>query len=152
MIRVAIDTNVLVYRHDPGEPERQPRARQVMDLIKEHAHGIVPVQCLAELSNVALRKLEGPPTAEEVLAMVAGFRNLFDIVPLGPDVVNEALRGVRDHQFAYYDAQIWAAARRAQATILVSEDFNPGAVLGGITFLNPFTDAGLAALQEAVIV
>ena len=26
-------------------------------------------------------------------------------------IVLEALRGVRDHQISYYDAQIWASAR-----------------------------------------
>lgn len=37
------------------------------------------------------------------------------------------------------DAQIWAAARLAGITIVLTEDFNSGAVIEGVRFVNPFT-------------
>jgi predicted nucleic acid-binding protein len=58
-------------------------------------------------------------------------------LPLTSPVVLEALRGVREHLLSYYDAQIWALARLGQVAMALSEDFNPGAVLDGVSFTNP---------------
>ena len=60
---------------------------------------------------------------------------VFDLTPL---IVLEAARGVRDYQMSYYDAQIWATARLNQIPVIFSDDFNVGATLEGIQFINPF--------------
>lgn len=52
-------------------------------------------------------------------------------------IVLEAVRGVRDYQLSYYDAQIWACARLNQIPVIFSEDFNHG-ILEGINIINPF--------------
>ena len=62
----------------------------------------------------------------------------WEIIPLTPAVVLEAARGVRDYQLAYFDAQIWATARLNQIPVIFSEDFNTGAILEGVHFVNPF--------------
>ena len=64
-------------------------------------------------------------------------RGIFPVHNLTPMIVLEALRGVRDHQISYYDAQIWASARLNQIPAIFSEDFNQG-VLEGVRFVNPF--------------
>ena len=51
-------------------------------------------------------------------------------------VVLEALRGVRDYQLSYYDAQIWATARLNRVPVVFSEDFHHG-VLEGVHIVNP---------------
>ena len=61
---------------------------------------------------------------------------VLDVTPL---IVLEAARGVRDHMLAYYDAQIWATARLNQIPTIFSEDFNTGAILEGVRFVNPFS-------------
>jgi predicted nucleic acid-binding protein len=55
-----------------------------------------------------------------------------------PSILVETARGARDHDLAYYDAQIWASARLNQVTIVFSEDFSDGQVLEGVRFVNPF--------------
>lgn len=52
-------------------------------------------------------------------------------------IVPEALRGVRNYQLSYYDAQIWVAPRLSQISVVFSEDFNPS-TLEGVQFVNPF--------------
>lgn len=138
MRRVAIDTNVLVYRYDPRDQVRHARAKAVIGSISRSGAGIIPVQCLAEFSNVGLRKLGDVMTPNEVREAVDLLRTVFETVPLTAAVVLEALRGAADHQMSYYDAQVWAAARLAQAEVLVSEDFNSGSSIGNVTFVNPF--------------
>jgi predicted nucleic acid-binding protein len=55
-------------------------------------------------------------------------------------IILEAVRGVRDHTLAYYDAQIWASARLNQIPVVFSEDFQDGLTLEGVRFINPFGD------------
>lgn len=47
---------------------------------------------------------------------------------------------MRDHQLAFYDAQIWAAARLNQIPAVFSEDFQDGRTLEGVQFVNPFSE------------
>ena len=72
----------------------------------------------------------------------------FPLLPINGSVVLEALRGVREHLLSYYDApENWAVARLGQVVVVLSEDFNPGAVLDGVSFANPLDPAlDLAAL------
>jgi predicted nucleic acid-binding protein len=54
---------------------------------------------------------------------------------------------VNDYQFSFWDAQIWAAARLNHIPVVLSEDFNSGAVIEGVRFVDPFEqDFELAAL------
>jgi len=45
---------------------------------------------------------------------------------------------VRQYQFSFWDAQIWAAAKLNQVPVVLSEDFNAGAIIEGVRFVNPF--------------
>ena len=145
MIRYLIDTNVLVYPHDTRDPLKQARARAVLNRLMENDSGALSAQVLAEFSNVTLHKLKLPPA--DVYAQVEDYETAFPIYPLTPAVVLEAVRGVRDYGLSYYDAQIWAVAKLNQIPTVLSEDFNVGGRLEGITFLDPlepaFDPAGL---------
>jgi predicted nucleic acid-binding protein len=57
-----------------------------------------------------------------------------------PQIVLETVRGVRDHQISFWDAQIWAVACLNQVPVVLSEDLNPGAVIEGVQFVNPFAE------------
>ena len=49
-----------------------------------------------------------------------------------------AIRGVITDRLNFWDAQLWAAARLHQIPLLLTEDFQDGAVLEGVRFTNPF--------------
>lgn len=134
---VLIDANILIYTFDQNEPIRQERAIQVLRVLEESANGRLSVQCLAEFCAVAMRRLQPVMSPEDTLAQVERFQRIFPVYPLTPLIILEALRGVRDHQLPYYDAQIWASARLNQVPVVFSEDFNPG-LLEGVRFVNPF--------------
>ena len=134
---VLIDTNVLVYTFDQNDPPRQERAIQVLRALEESFSGRLTVQCLAEFSSVAMRKLRPAMSPEDTLAQVERFQRIFTVYALTPMIILEALRGVRTYQLSYYDAQLWASARLTQIPVVFSEDFNPG-VLEGVRFVNPF--------------
>ena len=139
--RYLLDTNVLAYTLDLRQPDKRRRARETVRSVATSDSAALSAQTLSELSNVCLRKLEPALEPGEVWRQVERLYLAFAIIPLTAPVVMEALRGVAEHHFSYYDAQIWAAARLAQIPVILSEDFNPGATLEGVTFLNPLDPA-----------
>jgi predicted nucleic acid-binding protein len=73
-----------------------------------------------------------------VYAQIESLSRVFPVVPVTQAVVLEAVRGVRDHHFSYFDAQIWALAKLGQIPVVLSEDFDAGSRIEGVSFLNPF--------------
>jgi predicted nucleic acid-binding protein len=133
---ILLDTNILVYVFDIREPERQSLALGLVERMEREGVGRLSVQSLGEFFNVATRKLSLSPAAMYI--QVERWREVFPVFNLTPQIVLEAARGVRDHKLAYYDAQIWAAARLNQIPVLFSEDFQDGLILEGVRFANPF--------------
>jgi predicted nucleic acid-binding protein len=108
--------------------------------LAERGDWLLPVQVLSELASVALRELALYPGAVRVL-LLAQRQAAQRVVALTPPVIEEALRGVRQHGMSYYDAQIWAATRLAGGATLLTEDFQHGRELDGVTTLDPFRDS-----------
>jgi predicted nucleic acid-binding protein len=136
---ILFDTNILVYLYDPREPDKQARARQVLPALQARRVGCFTVQVLAEFLHLAPRKLL--MSRADAYTQIAAIIQIWPILDLTPAIVLEAARGARDHSLAYYDAQIWAAAKLHQIPAIFSEDFNSGASLEGVRFVNPFAPA-----------
>ena len=138
MLSILIDTNLLVYLYDPNSPEKQARAEAVLDHLQQLTTGCLSAQSLAEFFSVATRKLDPPLTPAQAYEQVSLLAETWPVFDLTPFIVLEAGRGTRDHGLAYYDAQIWAAARLNQVTTVFGEDFSDGQTLEGVRFVNPF--------------
>ena len=139
--RYLFDTNVLVYAVDPREPAKRDRAREAIRRAVGAGSAALPAQALSEYANVRLKKLRPAVDPGAIGREVERLLLAFPVLPLTGPVVLEALRGVRDHGLSYYDAQIWAIARLGQVGVVLSEDFNPRAVLEGVRFANPLDPA-----------
>jgi predicted nucleic acid-binding protein len=140
MTTALIDTNVLIYLMDVQDLAKQSKAQETLDALESSQAGRLSVQNLAEFFHVATRRLKPPLTPTEALAQIELFQRMWPVFNLTPLVVLEAGRGVRDHQLAYYDAQLWATARLNQIPLILSEDFKSGHALEGVRFVNPFMD------------
>ncbi len=136
--RAFVDTNVLVYAYDRSEPEKQRLALEILDRLAMSGSGMLSTQVLSEFFVAVTRKIAAPLSVDEAHDRVANYLQSWMIVDLAPMIILEAVRGVRDHQFSYWDAQIWATARLNQVSTVFSEDFNVGAVTEGVRFVNPF--------------
>lgn len=139
MAPILIDTNLLIYLYDQNQPTRQSRAVAVLDQLELIGLGRLSVQSLSEFFSVSTIKISPPLTPSEALNQVNLFIRSWPVFDLTPLIVLEAARGVRDYQMSYYDAQIWATARLNQIPTIFSEDFNMGATLEGVQFINPFS-------------
>jgi len=146
MIAILIDTNALIYAHDHSERAKQQQAIDVLDRITAADNGAFSAQVLSEFYHVATRKLSPPLTLEQAEAQIGHFISVWTVFDVTPTVVLEAVRGVRKYDLSFWDAQIWAAAlsqgdaAQNRAPVVLSEDFNSGAVIEGVRLVNPFAE------------
>ena len=134
-----VDTNVLLYPDDPSEPERGARALAVLRAISEAKVGCVSPQILGELF-VGLQRLRPPLPHPEIMQRMRYYVQFWKVCSVNSDTVMEAVRGVAEHQFHYYDALIWATARENRLPLVLSEDCHDERTIEGVIFRNPLID------------
>lgn len=139
MPAILIDTNILIYASDPGDQERQDQALTILTQLEIMRSGRLSAQCLAEFVHASTRSQQPLYTRAEALEQVERLARAYPVFDVTLLTVLEAARGARDHQMAFYDAQIWAAARLNQVPLIFSEDFSDGQTLEGVRFINPFS-------------
>ena len=129
------DTNVLIYLVS-GDAAKADRAEAVIA-----AGGVISVQVLSELTNVARRKMR--MSWADTHALLALLRGLLTVHPVSLDIHETGLALAERYGFSTYDAMIAASALHAGCDTLWSEDMQDGMVLGdGLKIINPFRSAG----------
>ena len=139
MAAVLVDTNVLVYAHDRGEPEKQQRAIEVLDRLEATGDGRLTAQVIGEFFRATTKGPAPILTPDQAQQQVDNFIATWPVLDTTAMVVQEAVRGVRAHRLAYYDAQVWATARLNQIPVILTEDFTDGRTVEGVRFVDPFS-------------
>jgi len=131
-----VDTNVLVYAEDHGEPEKRAIA---LKLLADHIVSdniVLSAQVLSEF-YVNVRRLKRPLDAKQALNALEQLA-AFPVVPVTADLVVAAAAASEKFQVSHWDALILETARAAGCTVVLSEDLNDGQDYGGIRVENPF--------------
>jgi len=134
-MRVAIDTNFLVYAEGLNGTTRRDRAMATMEPLPA-GDILVPAQVLGELYNVLTRKAGLP--RDEARRRVLDWRSRFAVIGTSEGLVARAMDLAVDHHMVIWDAIILAAAAEAGCAVLLSEDMQDGFTWGGVTIVNPF--------------
>ncbi len=130
-----IDTNVLLYLTS-GDPAKADLAEAAIT-----AGGVISVQVLNELANVARRKMRMSFT--DMHAFLDMLRGLLTVHPLTVETHETGLALAERYGFSVYDAMIVASALHAGCDTLLSEDMQDGMALQeGLRIVNPFRAAG----------
>jgi predicted nucleic acid-binding protein len=125
------DSNVLLYLAS-GDPAKADRAERLLG-----EGGMISVQVLNEIANVARRKMGLSWT--ETHAFLSLVRSLLPVQPLTIDVHEAGLALAERYGLSIYDAMIAASALHADCDTLWSEDMQHGMTLyDRIRILNPF--------------
>lgn len=116
-----IDTNVLVYLAS-ADARKAEIARRELEM-----GGMISVQVLNELANVARRKMKLTwPETYEFLALV---RDYLRVKPLTTDTHDLGMSLAAKHSLSLYDSLIVASALLAGCDTLLSEDMQDGFVV-----------------------
>ena len=133
-----VDTNVLVYAHDRSETRKQPLAQALLQELWASRTGALSMQVLQEFYVVATRKFDPPMSrraAREIVALYAAW----PLVQVDLALILVASELEERHKLSFWDALVVEAARRADATRIVTEDLQAGRHIGGVRIENPFS-------------
>ena len=135
---VFVDTNVLLYARDAGEPRKQPLAIEWLARLWERRTGRLSYQVLNEYYVTSTRKLK--PGLPRGVAQ-ADLRDLMAWGPVPTDAMMLEDAWSLEERFAlsHWDALIVAAARAAGCRYLLTEDLQAGQELDGLVVIDPFT-------------
>lgn len=145
-MRVSLDANILVYALQVDD-RRHAAAREVVARAIA-ADCVQPLQSLAECFNALVRKRHFSPAAAKV--EVERLRAVFTLEAAAAADLDRAMWATQHHHLAFWDAMLWATARRAGCRMLISEDGHDGRSLDGVTVVNPFNPANAKLLALAL--
>ncbi|MDP3773125.1 MAG: PIN domain-containing protein [Gemmatimonadales bacterium] len=136
-----VDTNILVYRHDPRFPEKQRVATELLRRGIAEDSIRVPHQAIVEFVAAVTRvKLRGRAllTPDEARREAEEMLLQFEVLYPNDALVRLALRGAAAYQFGWFDAHLWAYAEIFGLSELYSEDFQHGRLYGSVRITDPF--------------
>lgn len=138
-----VDTNILVYRFDAGDPVKQRRADELLrdGLLDDSL--VLAHQCIVEFVAAVTRPrkdLGGVPllTLERARLEAEGLVTQFPVLYPDHDVVLTALRATAMYGLSWFDAHLWAYAETNGVAEIFSEDFEHGRHYGTVRAVNPF--------------
>lgn len=141
-----VDTNILVYRHDPRFPEKQRAATRLLRWGAKTGSLLVPHQAIVEFVAATTRPLARGQrsllTLGEALLEAAEIPLQFEVLYPNAEIVRLALtQGVPVYQMSWFDAHLWAYAEHHGLTELYSEDFEHDRVYGKVRVIDPLRPA-----------
>jgi predicted nucleic acid-binding protein len=140
-VAALVDTNVLVYRHDPRDPRKQRVATELLRRGIEQRSLRVAYQAIVEFYAAVTRPIRGGAPLLDPLAATRETEELlsqFDVLYPTEELLHSALRATAAYQLSWFDAQMWAYADTNALTEIVSEDFQNGRLYGRVRIVDPF--------------
>jgi predicted nucleic acid-binding protein len=137
-MRIALDTNVLVYAEGVnGAPRRKAALALVERLSLEDT--FVPVQALGELFHVLVRKARWQ--AVQARKSILEWQDTFAMIETSTSVLFAASELAVQHNIGIWDAVVLSATAAGGCRMLLSEDLQDGFTWNGVTVVNPFAPA-----------
>jgi predicted nucleic acid-binding protein len=137
--RTFFDTNVLVYLFDADSPDKQARAREVLQASLERGVAVVSTQVLQEFFVTVTRKLARPLLPAEAESALRRLMEL-PVVQVDPDLILTAAVSARRDRISFWDALVLATASAADCGEVLSEDLQHGRSFGRVRVVNPFRE------------
>jgi predicted nucleic acid-binding protein len=134
--KVFIDTNILIYAHDKDAGRKRDAAAQVLLELWENKQGVLSTQVLQEFYVNVTRKIPTPISKDEARDIIDRYA-VWTIIVIDPSLILRASRIEEEYRISFWDSLIVAAAEKADAKILFSEDLNAGQLIAGIQIENP---------------
>ena len=134
--KVFIDTNVLIYAYDADAGIKRDTAAAVLRELWGRRSGVLSAQVLHEFYVNVTRKIATPLPKRSARAVIDAYAPWCVNTTLAE--TSAAFRIEDEARISFWDALIVAAARKAGAIRILSEDLNAGQSIAGIRIENPF--------------
>jgi len=134
-----VDTNILIYAYDVDAGAKHATAADVLRRLWHNGYGVLSTQVLQEFYVNVTAKIPKPITPGEARAVISRYL-AWPVEANTADAVIRASEIQERHHLSFWDALIIAAAVKAGALTLLSEDLNHGQVIEGVKIVNPFLE------------
>jgi predicted nucleic acid-binding protein len=131
-----IDTNVLIKAHDVDAATKHDIAKRALQELWSERTGTLSTQVLQEFYINVTRKIASPLSKRSARAVVSSYATW--CVDMTSDEISAAFQIEDEAHISFWDALIVAAAVKAGADRILSEDLNPGQTISGVRIENPF--------------
>jgi predicted nucleic acid-binding protein len=131
-----VDTNVLIYAHDADAGDKHTVAKETLSELWTNRTGSLSTQVLQEFYVNVTRKLSIPLPKKYARAVVDKYA--LWCLDTTPADIAVAFRIESEARIGFWDALICAAALKAGAERILSEDLNTGQKIAGIRVVSPF--------------
>ena len=134
---VFVDTNVVVYRYDAREPEKQRRADDWLKMLWKRRSGRLSFQVLQEGYATLTRKLKpamATADAQRVIRALAAWRP----VPVDLPILERAWFLQGRFSLSWWDALIVASAQASECRVLLTEDLQHDQEFDSVRVVDPF--------------
>ena len=132
----AVDTNVLVYAHDPRNPEKHAVAISLIESLTEVA---LVWQVACEYVSASKRLESFGYSREQAWQDVRELRMVWAAVLPSWEIMDRVPHLMDQYGLSFWDAMIVAACLDAGVTRLYSEDFAREGGIDGLDVVNPFS-------------
>ena len=134
-VQCSLDTNILIYAADDGEPVKQAHAQKLMRLAFEQSWSVCS-QVYGEFFNAVIRRQRA--TRAQVSVQIANWQRLLPSISSSTDAHAQALKLAATYQLQYWDALVNATCAEHGITRLYSENL-PGVKQPlGVRCIDPF--------------
>jgi len=106
-----LDTNVVVYAFDAGNPDKQKVARELLSS-GVAGRAVISTQVLAEFASARLHKTSPRASADAVMRGLDALSAVRTIIP-DRELIRRAVEAHAAYGIHFYDGMIVAAAERA---------------------------------------
>jgi predicted nucleic acid-binding protein len=130
----AVDTNVLIYAHDPRDPRKQSAAIALIESLKDVA---LLWQVACEYISAGKKLEPFGYSRAQAWQDIQELRSVWDAVLPSWEVADRAQQLLDRYSLSYWDAMLAAACLEAGVTTLYSEDFGQGNI-DSLEIVNPF--------------
>ena len=135
-----VDTNVLVYRRDRSDENKNDKAVEWIEYLWRERLGRLSIQVLQEFYITVTQKLD-PKVSKEIAR-----QDVRDLVSWRPVLADAKLLAdawaIQDkHKTSWWDSLVVAAAQSAGCRYLLSEDLQDGHMFDDVRVVNPFLNS-----------
>ena len=132
---IAVDTNVLIYAHDPRDSRKQSVALSILNSLTGGAL-LLQVACEFVASS---RKLEPfGLTQSQARQEIRTLQRAWTCLLPSWDLLDQSRQLTNKYNLSFWDSMIIAACLEAAIERLYSEDFDSYPKIGNLQIVNPF--------------
>lgn len=135
-----VDSNILVYAHDPTSRTKHELARALVERLWQQHTGRISIQVMQEFFWIVTRKIPSPLPPKTALAILADLSLWPVYSPAAADVL-AAGELCGKIQVSFWDAMLLVAAKASGAGRFWSEDLSHGQIIEGVEISNPFLES-----------